>query len=408
MADIERKVLITPKFYESFQCIGAECENNCCHHWNVTIEKPTFHALKNLGDIKIRQIIKNQTQPVKGNSQFYRMFKLDDKGNCPCLQDDGWCHIHANHGEEALPQVCRMFPRADKMIGNTVYKSLAISCPEAARKILLDPAAMSLEQTESTSPEDLPTFIRQLNVAEPQLLEHFKQVAYQCVVGSQTDDLEQRLFKLAMLFDMASQRLQKGGDLLKLLYSFERSLVTGQFNEMFEQAPIAERVQENVLKLMFYEPRLTRTNEILSNYQQQAVAIIKQSDRYDSATDQAHLTGFHQQFCQKGYDNLIESHGHAFLNLMLHWIFSTVFELTDSKALYTQFANLALKFFYVRTLCSMLCQNGDTNHAELLVGIIHAISRSSDHDKQVVEQIYNRLCQQDIGAHEHILGLIKV
>lgn len=418
------KTVITPQFYQNFQCIGSECENNCCHHWNVTLDRETYKDYKEHGDIKIRQIANKQTKSCGKDSIHYRQIKLEDNGNCPLLEDSGLCYVHKNHGEDLLPPICKVYPREDKLVGDELHSSLSISCPEAARKILLDSSAMSFDVKTVKSGTKLPSFVSKVAIDDTDLQRQFKQVAYNCVLAENTDTVEGRLFNLAILFRMASQRLEAGGSLGTLLGAFDEMIVTDELNQVYRDTDPAQKVQEFVVQELLKEYGFGAGNLVFLRAWAQALTKLKKTDSYDADNEKITLTDFYDKHCRQGYESLVDSHGYSLINFMLHWIYSTAFDLTNGKELFAQFAVFTLKFFYIRTLCGMLQDGADRiggqeteqeiepdsepDNAALLVSIIHSISRKSDHDKHFSTIVYAGLVERGLTEPEHILGLIKV
>jgi lysine-N-methylase len=395
--------LFTPVFYKDFECIGSACENHCCHHWSVTVDRETFKKYKKHGDIKVRTIAEKKTKSCGQNGIDYRQIKLEKNGNCPLLDEQNLCYLHKNYGEDWLPQICNLYPRENKLIDGELYTSLSISCPEAARKILLDPGSMTIDQVPVTAKTPLPKYASKLMIKNPELQRLFKKMAYNCILAENSDTIEGRLFNLGVLFRLASQRLGKGERIEQLLMTFDQVIASGDLNELLEKTEPVQRTQEYVLQQLLLENSLSVGNAVLSKYREQASELAQQSGVLD-------LSGYYGKYCQAGYEKLVDTHGHAFLNLMLHWVYSKSFDLEDSELLFEQFAVFALKFFYIRTLCGMLNKPDNTKEdsAALLVGITHCISRNADHDRNFSNIVHAGLAQQGMVKPEHILGLIKV
>ena len=55
--------------------------------------------------------------------------------------ENGWCGIHKQYGEEFLGDACHFYPRITRSMGERVVTTLALSCPEAARRMILTDAA---------------------------------------------------------------------------------------------------------------------------------------------------------------------------------------------------------------------------------------------------------------------------
>src|SRR5208282_1770811 len=67
---------------------------------------------------------------------------------CPFLAE-GWCSIQKKLGEAFLPMTCATYPRLVNVVDDVMQRSLDLSCPEAARIVLLDPDPMQFDEDES-------------------------------------------------------------------------------------------------------------------------------------------------------------------------------------------------------------------------------------------------------------------
>ena len=136
--------LIRPTFAEKFRCIGSACEETCCQEWNVPIDQATYEKYQNLPDVPLRSLIQSSVQGPEAGAElpnpatFAKIVMNADK-KCPLLAEDNLCRIHSECGEELLSHVCATYPRIIDYVGHVEEKSLSLSCPEAARQVLLDP-----------------------------------------------------------------------------------------------------------------------------------------------------------------------------------------------------------------------------------------------------------------------------
>lgn len=133
-----RQILI-PEYLQDFQCIGGACEDTCCAGWNVTIDKKTFQTYRKVKNPevsdKLNRYVKRERK--QNNDVNYAKFVLDINNKCQMMLEDGLCSIHKYLGEEFLCNTCAIYPRNFAKVGNSVEKSLTLSCPEAARIVLL-------------------------------------------------------------------------------------------------------------------------------------------------------------------------------------------------------------------------------------------------------------------------------
>lgn len=137
----------TLKYMARFACIGAECEDNCCHSWQVEVDRVTWDrliAVTRLTSEVERKRLRRSTRVVARDGHKRRYITLRPDGLCPMLDERGLCHIHGTFGEKLLPDVCAVFPRSTQQIGDEVELSGMPSCPEVARQLLLHDDAIEV------------------------------------------------------------------------------------------------------------------------------------------------------------------------------------------------------------------------------------------------------------------------
>ena len=141
---------IAPLYMQRFQCLGDQCEDNCCQvGWHIAVDQEHYKKLKKVMSHskadreRFRQTLK-RTRGDKASRLSYASLQLQDNGSCPFLEHEGLCALHANHGPEFLPYICASYPRLFNTSGARLEMAGTISCPEVARQCLLAEDAMAL------------------------------------------------------------------------------------------------------------------------------------------------------------------------------------------------------------------------------------------------------------------------
>lgn len=120
-----------PDYYPRFRCVAAACPDSCCHGWAVTVDEDSARYYRTLpgelGDILRSHLIEEDGEAI---------LSLTADGRCPMWAQDGLCRLQCEHGEQALCQVCKEFPRLRHDYGSFAELGLELSCPEAAKLIL--------------------------------------------------------------------------------------------------------------------------------------------------------------------------------------------------------------------------------------------------------------------------------
>jgi lysine-N-methylase len=139
---------LQPRSYHAFRCIGAACEDTCCVGWIVNVDKPSFEAYQRCDDEdlgpRLRELVSIRTDSTSDDN--YARINLNGP-SCPFLSE-GWCAIQKKLGEAYLPSMCSLYPRVMNVVDDVLQRSLDLSCPEAARIVLLDPNPMQFDEEE--------------------------------------------------------------------------------------------------------------------------------------------------------------------------------------------------------------------------------------------------------------------
>jgi lysine-N-methylase len=135
--------LIRPDAADRFHCIASACEDTCCRGWAVGVDRAAFNKYRQLPDSPLRtlldaKVVLNESPADKSLPPHYAAVKLDPGLACPMLNEQSLCRIQAELGAEFLCTTCSTFPRRIQKIDGLEEQPLTLSCPEAARLILLD------------------------------------------------------------------------------------------------------------------------------------------------------------------------------------------------------------------------------------------------------------------------------
>ena len=148
------KTITVPQYMAGFHCIGPECEANCCDNdWIIVIDKKTYQKYMDLNDPGLHQKFQNQliSNANTQSDNHYAEIKKESDGKCPFQTKDGFCEIHRKYGAEYLSGTCNTYPRILNLINQVLEMSGVVSCPEIARRLLLNPDPIRFTQIESSS-----------------------------------------------------------------------------------------------------------------------------------------------------------------------------------------------------------------------------------------------------------------
>jgi lysine-N-methylase len=135
--------IVRPEYAECFSCIGPACEDSCCAGWTVRVDEVSYRKYTSLPDGPLRSLVNTSLLLAsdgtgKTDPNYFATVRMLPTGVCPFLSAERLCRIQVEHGESYLCRTCASFPRYVQTIDDFKMTELSLSCPEAARKVLLN------------------------------------------------------------------------------------------------------------------------------------------------------------------------------------------------------------------------------------------------------------------------------
>lgn len=133
-----------PTYAGAFECIGPACEDPCCSEWAIPVDRATYrrYQLFPLEGLGARVAAYVTVPDPAAPDAVYAQINPRASGSCPFFAADRLCDIQREHGGALLSATCSSYPRALNRVDGELEGSLLLSCPEAARNVLLRPDAL--------------------------------------------------------------------------------------------------------------------------------------------------------------------------------------------------------------------------------------------------------------------------
>jgi lysine-N-methylase len=242
-----------PTFAESFRCIGSACEDTCCWDWTVPVDQASYEKYQQLPVGPLRTLIDDNILPMPEGAKpaAFAKMRLNGANHCPMLNSVSLCKIQVELGESYLPQICATYPRIHHQIGGIRETALTLSCPEAARLVLLDPELLTNEL--QTVAQQSHAVVAKASAVEGSsaLLPSFwpiRQIVL-ALIGNRTYPLWQRLFLLGVLCrrldSIAKGELDR--NVAAYLADFAATVASGSLGAAMEALPLDRSAQLDVV-----------------------------------------------------------------------------------------------------------------------------------------------------------------
>jgi len=138
---------VRPTYAAAFRCIGASCEDTCCGEWEIPVDRWTYERYRQFPAERLGSVV-SQFVSIRSASEsdaLYAEIQRGPSGLCPFFGTDHLCGIEKEYGRELLSATCSIYPRSLSRVAGELEGALSLSCPEAARNVLLDPDFMQIE-----------------------------------------------------------------------------------------------------------------------------------------------------------------------------------------------------------------------------------------------------------------------
>ena len=187
-------ISIRPKYFSQFKCDGKFCESRCCKNWRVAVDGAAYSKYCGIENEATRQAILSEIERTDDQRHFIKM-KAD--WTCSFLDDDYLCKIQKHCGEEYLTAICHSYPRVSYKLGDVLEQSLTLTCPIAARLILLPKSPIEFEEVEVEQPRSLFDWTNKLSISAEEAIS--LQATAISILQDRRFNLNERLLRLCLL-----------------------------------------------------------------------------------------------------------------------------------------------------------------------------------------------------------------
>lgn len=167
----------TPDYYKNFSCKGGACRKSCCEGWPISMSmKEYFRLLGEDCSPELRRKLDAALHLADHPSpERYAQLLPDWRGECPLHRDDGLCSLHAECGENALCEICRLYPRSPRRFTQPEC-ACSNSCEHTVELLFARTSPLAFEQTGLPIP--VPEAVS--GVPEP-ILHHYSALRRLCI-----------------------------------------------------------------------------------------------------------------------------------------------------------------------------------------------------------------------------------
>jgi lysine-N-methylase len=375
---------LQPHYAEKFRCTGAACQANCCQGWNVYVDKATYKKYRATPGLRQATAQHIELNPTSRDTFTYALLKFGADKRCPFLAEDQLCNVQKQYGAEFLSTVCGLYPRALVRFEGSMQRALYLSCPEAARLVLLNPQLLPAPGG--------PRFAEfRLEAPQKNTLPSLPELSVQ-VRSFALDLLQERSYPLwqrLLLLTIVCRRIEESGDTAKavrtpqLLAQYATMIREGSLRSYVDGIPPRPEPQlDLVLRLIKIRYQCEPPEDSFAT----CVGNFLNAIGYSPQAPLAEAAARYQQACLCCYQPFAETVPGFMENYLLNHVFRSGFPFVQSQGLHSTApltGSLLLALHY-RLLHSLLigtaAGRGNAFCTADALQVVHAFARAVEHN----------------------------
>jgi lysine-N-methylase len=320
--------LLQPSHFGKFRCIGSDCEDTCCSGWIVHIDKSTYGKYRNSSDPALQTLVTiNENAP---DDDDYARIQMN-RAVCPFLSE-GLCSIQQRFGEDYLSNMCATYPRVINRVDDVVQRSLDLSCPEAARIVLLNPQPIEFDEEEYTDGAIRPGELASLDTSGlkgcPEPFRLFREIRrlVLSVLQNRSYPVWKRLFRLGYLCETLEEARQRRWaiDSLGAIRKYTDSLNDGGMDHLADRCAAHSTAQlETVVELILDRIGSDSTSpRFLDCYREFMEGI-----RWTAISTLDEIANRHREAYSQHYAGFMSRHEYILEHYLVNYAYRTLFPL---------------------------------------------------------------------------------
>lgn len=401
--------MLIPEYIKNFKCIGTKCEDSCCVGWKITIDEETYRKYKKLSDYEMRKKLEKhigKNRLAKSKCEIAKI-RLENKA-CPFLQDTKLCEIHSKLGEEYLSNTCAIYPRLNSRIQGVMEQGLTLSCPEAARLVLLNPTPIQFEKGEREfTKRNLSIKEISINKVPIKWKDYFWDFRIFTISLLQNREytLEERIFILGLVYKNLEQQIQEGQieEVTYLLKKYQINIDNKLYKNILDNIPNLVSMQVKLAKELVdirYAMGID-SDEYIKCLSEMLMGLKFKSNVALDESVEAYGEGY-----TKYYQPFMEKYSYVLENYLVNYVFTKHMPI-DKNSIFESYIQLVLHYVLIK-----IHLIGNANYHEevaimQVIKIIQVLSKTFEHTPYYFEQILNLIKENNYIELAHIAILIK-
>lgn len=412
---MKKRISLAPQYIKQFQCVGLKCEDNCCYGWKVSIDENTYKRYKKVSESTLKPLLNKNITRNRSNpsSEEYAKIKMNGNGCCPFLEENKLCIIHKKLGIEYLSKACMIYPRTTNIVNGVYEKSLYISCPEAARLVLLNPNTMEFDEFEDFS-EVQYNIAQKINTDSIQNANNVKRYFWPLRIFS-ISLLQNRKYSLTDRLVILGFFVKKVQEYLDNNRVHEIPILIEEYNHVIENNNLKESLSHIPTNVKIQMELMKEFNDqrFLAGFCKNNQSYIKCVAEFLNGieyTNNAKVEDIGERY-KKAYLNYYEpfmrDHEYIFENLLVNYMFKELFPVITKNDVFSEYIKLVIHYSLIKMLLIGMAAYNKKLNEQLIVRLVYSFSRAIDHNKIFFDNTFKVFKERRYNTMAYMAILIK-
>ena len=357
-----------PDYYEQFACKGGKCRSVCCKGWPVSVSMGEYYRMIGMEcSPELRRKMDCAFHVAEHPTEDrYAQITPNWLGDCPLHMENGYCRLQVECGEQAIPTICRVYPRGAREMDGVCECSCSNSC-EAVLELLFrheEPLRFYRKNIVGAPPEQ-PVFVPEFVGTQGSAIRKLCLVAMQ----DSTQPLQQRIRRIGRYLHTLHRAFVQESE-SAIADALQACACMEALSEASGDPIIAEQMQYRLVTVIGLQSRSTEV------YAQQALAALGMTA--DESQIDWKTTVQNYALAARRFEEKAPQWEHRFENMLANHMYYTAFPFSDRfENIAEEYLSLAAVYAFLRFLL-IGCETPDSTESSR-VDICAAAFRVIDH-----------------------------
>lgn len=399
---------LIPSQLADFECAGAECPDNCCTGWTISIDRKTFNAYKKSTHPSLKAKFSDDIHRNRkaASDAMYGYMAMDKSTRACSFMQDKLCSVQSTLGEDLLSNTCFSYPRLTYQFDGLAQQGMEISCPAVAKRVLLSPTPLEFVEEERLVRSNTVQVVK-LEPGVPQGLKNDIRFATLRLVRDANLPLWQRLAALGMMCSVLDPLMQRGqyNEVKQQLNAFMHLQDNNLIAANFEDVPARPAAQLQIFKSIWQLRQSQFQTAHQSKIFQKIISSMAAGQQAGDTDEKALLNQYVRGLVASR--KALANHPHFLENFLVSQMFTEMFPYR-TKTLYEGYLNLITRFGVIRFMLAFQCANrGPLPEPQELVDTVQVFSRKFEHDQLFAAQVSEALLSAGMNQLERVIYFLR-